>query len=428
MPSRRKYIYDPVHGSISLVGASLELVSHPLVQRLWGIRQTGMAHLVFPGAGHSRLEHSLGVLWVARAMAHNLGLSPEETLPVELAGFLHDLGHTPFSHTLEGALWECQRQTHEDVTQRLILGDVPEAFGRYGRGIRDFHPRSIPDVLARHGVDAKEVARLLRSHRPHNRPYLAEMLHGSIDADRLDYLQRDAHYTGVAHGAIDANRLLETMGRDRGHVVFAEKGRAAVEGFLVARSLMYASVYYNKTVRIAEVMLQSALERLPGYPERGAPLLALTDAELLGKLESEGGRAAEITRRLQVRQLFKRAATLPQEEVPAARKGLLRLLRAPAQRRYAEDALAEQLGGEPGDALLDLAGIEPTHPPDPTGPLPDGVRIREGTRVQDLLRSHPVWATLLSRPPTPWAVAVYTLPKLREEAERRGLRLLERYL
>ncbi len=395
------------------------------MQRLWGIRQTGLANLVFPGANHTRLEHSLGVLWVTRAMATGLGLSPEEALPLEIAGLLHDLGHTPFSHTLEGVLQEVGGTSHEEVTALLVRGDVPEPYEVPQQGVDGFHARTIPEVLERHGLSSREVVELLRAPRPRARPFRSEMLHGSIDADRLDYLQRDAHYTGVAHGFIDANRLLETVRQERGHLVFAEKGRPAVEGFLFARSLMYSSVYYNKTVRIAEIMLQSALERLPSFPDI-APLLALTDAALLAVLEREGGRAGEFARRFEVRQLYKRAFTHPWGSEGPSDPRFLRLAKVPSERRRVEDEMARRLGARPGEVLLDLAS---THRGAPHAGAPttggDPLWIWEAGKVVDLFRTDGAWSTLLSRPITPWAVAAYVPARLVDAARRRRSRLLD---
>lgn len=422
----RKYIYDPVHGSISLTGATLELIGHPLLQRLWGIRQTGLAHLVFPGASHTRLEHSLGVLWVVREMSASLELPPDESGKLEVAGFLHDLGHTPFSHTLEPVLQEVSGVGHEEVTGRLILGQGPPSFQQVGEGISGYVPPTIPEVLERHGIDPKEIAGLLRARRPPRPPYRHEMLHGSIDADRLDYLQRDAHYTGVAHGVIDASRLLATLRREKGHLVFAEKARPAVEGFLVARSLMYSAVYYNKTVRVAEVMLQSGVERLPEFP-KVEPLLALTDPELLNHLEGQdGGVSAEMSRRLRYRQLYKRALFLDWDEAKARRSLLDRWGKDPQSRRDAENDLADRMGVPHGSLLLDLAFTHrgagwpggPQHAEDP-------LWILMGGRVVDLASQRDAWHTILSRPITPWAVAVYTTPKLKDAVAKKGSRLFD---
>ncbi len=424
----RKYVYDPVHGSVPLTGPILELLSHPFLQRLWGIRQTGLAHLVFPGANHTRLEHSLGVLWVTRAMTAGIELEAEEALPLEVAGLLHDLGHTPFSHTLEPVLHEVTHQSHEDVTGALLRGDPPASFSAMAQGVPGSRHRTIPEVLERHGLSPREVQELLRARRPRTRPFRSEMLHGSVDADRLDYLQRDAHYTGVAHGFIDANRLLETVRLDRGHLVFAEKGRAAVEGFLFARSLMYSSVYYNKTVRIAEVMLQSALERLESFPDI-EPLLALTDAELLSHLLREGGRASEFARRFQLRELYKRAFTLSWAQAEPRTRALERLARDPIERRRAEDRMAERLGAPLGSVLLDLAS---THRGATSGDrgasASDPLWIWDAGRVVDLVHEGGMWSTLLARPITPWAVAAYVDPRWLERTLRRGARLWDALL
>jgi hypothetical protein len=418
VPQGYKYIYDPIHGSITLRGATLDAMSHPLLQRLWGVRQTGMAHLIFPGAGHSRLEHSLGVLWVARSMAEALGLDEDVIRTIELAGLLHDIGHTPFSHSLEGALVEVTGANHEKRGVELITHDPPHGFLRFGKGIPGYEPLALPDLLSRHGVDAWEVAGLLQSSRTNRKTkFIEEMLHGPIDADRLDYLERDAHYTGVAHGAIDSNRLMETLRTSDGHLAFAEKGRSAVEGFLVARSLMYASVYYNKTVRIAESMILSAVERVPGYPEAARELLAMTDGELLSALELVDERAREMVMRLKVRALYKRAFAVGEDDTLEKWE---RLARNPQERRQLEDELAATVHAKPGQVLVDI--ITMTNPPGE-----DVTIVEEGT-PHKLLEEDPYLAHLVRRSPTRWKVGIYTIPKLRGEVQRRGKKALEKLL
>jgi HD superfamily phosphohydrolase len=413
-----KYIYDPIHGPISLQGVLLDLIGHPLVQRLWGIRQTGMAHLVFPGSSHTRLEHSLGALWVVREMSECLDLEEGEAERVQVAALLHDIGHTPFSHSLEPSLVEAAGTNHEARTVQLITGDIPEEMVPFGQGIPGYAPGPLRELLARHGMNARDIAALLSLGPERARkPYLSEILHGTIDADRLDYLIRDAHYTGVAHGVIDASRLLATMQVRRAHIAFAEKGRAAVEGFLLGRGLMYSSVYCNKTVRIAEGMLQSAVERSPGFPGTGRALLSFTDGQLLAALEGGGGRSAEMARRLQARQLYKSGFVIQ----GAVRREIARLHRRPADRRVLEDDFATQLGGRPGDVLLDL--------PMPLQLPGEDLRIvdEEGNE-RFLLANDEVLSHLVQRSPIPWQLAVYCLPRLRTTVQRRGPALLDRLL
>jgi uncharacterized protein len=416
----RKSIFDPVHGIVAVEGAPLELIGHPAFQRLWGIRQTGFAHLVFPGANHTRLEHSLGVFWVTRQMADHLGLSPEESLTVSVGGLLHDLGHGPFSHTLDPSSHEVLGFGHEQISRAWITGKSLE-------GITDSGPAESPaieEILQRSGISALEVADLVDpSPGREAHPSLRAMLHGAIDADRIDYLQRDAHYTGVAHGTIDAARLLDTVRERGGRLVFAEKGRNAVEGFLVGRALMYSSVYFHKTVRSAEVMAQSALERLPEYPGIPHAVFGMTDGEFLAYLTGASERSAGMARRFRYRRLFKRALAW-REIPPGMGPSVPRLLARPMERRRIEDLLADRLKFPPGTVLLDLAGLSTRSV---AGDWAE-VGLLGDRAVTYPFRAPSVWRDLALRPPTSWKLAVYVPPERRATAERRLDGLLRRVL
>jgi HD superfamily phosphohydrolase len=404
----RKTIFDPVHGVIALEGASLDLVGHRSFQRLWGIRQTGLAHLVFPGANHTRLEHSLGVYAVVRTMADRLGLDAESSDRVAAGGLLHDLGHTPLSHTLEPTLREVTGAGHESRSRAMIVDgtDLPPE--------GDTGP-TIPELLERHRIAPRSVGELVDPAGRSPPPLLRAILHGAIDADRIDYLQRDAYYTGVAHGTIDAARLLDTVRATRSRLVFAEKGRQAVEGFLVGRALMYSSVYYHKTVRAAEVMAQAAVERVPGYPDAARELLDGTDGDLLVALRSAGGRSAVLAEGLRDRRLHKRVVgwkTLS----PSERAGLRRLVRQPSVRREREDGLADRIGAPPGAVLFDLAGLDAR---EPRGADWAEVGVAEDGRIVHPFRPPSVWRSLAIRPPSVWSASLYVEPRFRAVAERR---------
>ncbi len=403
----RKSIFDPVHGIVDLDGAALDLMAHRAFQRLWGIRQTGFAHLVFPGANHTRLEHSLGVFWVAGAMADALELSEERRRTVTAGALLHDLGHGPFSHTFDPTMLEVLGHGHEAISRAWITGRTPGAESP-SRG-----SPSVAELLERHGLRPNAVADLVDPpRRPGRDRLLQSILHGAIDADRIDYLQRDAHYTGVAHGAIDAIRLLATVGAANGQLVFAEKGRSAVEGFLVGRALMYTSVYYHKTVRAAEVMAQAALERTAGYPDAARPLLQLTDGELLVRLRESGGVARDLVDRVTERRLFKQA--FGWRELDASTRRALERLRAdPVDRRAEEDAFAARLGGRPGSVLLDLSGLEAR---DGGSSSWSRVGIQDEGIVRYPFRPGGVWTPFTNRTPAPWSASVYVDPRLRRAA------------
>jgi uncharacterized protein len=408
--SDRKSIYDPVHGLISLDAPMLDLIAHPAFQRLWGIRQTGFAHLVFPGANHTRLEHSLGVAWVAREMALRLALPSAAVTTVAVAGLLHDLGHAPFSHTLDGPMREIEGRDHESVARSLILGteSVPPSPGRANTD-------PLPEILERHGIKPQEVGRLVDQTQGRLSGSVGSgILHGPVDADRIDYLQRDAHYTGVAHGAVDAVRLLDTVSARNGRLVFAEKGRSAVEGFLVGRSLMYSSVYYHKTVRSAEVMAQAAVERLPGYPESARPLLRQRDGDVLATLEHAEGISQELGTGLLDRRLYKRARgwrVLSEQH----RKGWLRLDHDPPARRRLEDAVADRLHAPAGSVLFDLAGLEARTQP---GDDWSQVGVLEGRSLSYPFGHSTEWASFTNRPRSNWSVTAYAHPRFRAAATR----------
>ena len=414
-PPVTKSIFDPIHGPIRLSGVALALIGTPEFQRLWGIRQTGFAHLVFPGANHTRLEHSLGTYWVAGEMASRLGLPPEVAERVRAGALLHDLGHPPFSHTLDGPLREVTGERHERLSRRRVEGTDPAW---------PTDRRRVPEVLEHYGLEPRQVAELIDPRRPSPRaPLPGSILHGAIDADRLDYLQRDAHYTGVAHGAIDAVRLFDTLGSADGRIVFAEKGRSAVEGFVVGRALMYSSVYYHKTVRAAEMMAQAAVERSPGYPDAARPLFETVDGELLTVLRNAPAPSSELVAALLERRLYKRAYGV--RDVPRPdRARWRRWLDDPPARRTLEDEIAGRLGGRPGTALVDLAGLVPRgDAAEDWGTVGLGGK---GAVVYPFRVPGP-WRAFALRPTVDWPLGVYVAPRLRTpEAPGRIRRVLER--
>ena len=409
-PGQGKSIYDPIHGTIPLDPVALELVGTAAFQRLWGIRQTGFAHLVFPGANHTRLEHSLGVFWIARRFSSALSLDPDESTPLVIGGLLHDLGHPPFSHTLDPSMVESLGVGHEAISRNWILG----------RETYPGEPTSIPEILERHGIGPNEVADRVdpggRSARD-----ITDLLHGAVDADRIDYLQRDAHYTGVAHGVIDAVRILETV-RSRGNrICFAEKGRSALEGFLLGRALMYSSVYYHKTVRAAEVMAQSALERLPGYPHETRELFGVNDGQFLERVAAGSARSRQLVDALLKRQLFKRVGGI-MDASGDVRRRLLSLDTHPVDRRAAEDRIAARLGVPEGAVLLDLAGARVDREAEREWAE---VALVENGRLSFPFRGTGPWQTLLRRPPTRFGAALYVHPRFRQRVRSRLARATE---
>ncbi len=356
-----KTITDTVHGTLRLEPLSLDLLETLELQRLNSIRQLGLTYLVFPGANHSRLEHCLGVGYVAGEMARALGLSEDERKLVQAAGQLHDVGHGPYSHTLEHVLSRELAVDHMHLTQRIITGEddnvAPEDRAAFPQVPR------IHEVLKTHGVSPKAVAELIRGPEDggglyvdarsgkQDRRYLAQIIHSPMDADQIDYLLRDAHYTGAPLGTIDFSRILQTLRLYKGQLAMDRKGLPALEGMLVARGLMYSSVYFHKTVRIAEQMIARAVERSDAPI---AEIQKMVDHELLAWLLRQGEFQREIALRLRYRKLYKRVVAYGREDLSEAARETLASFKDVGERRRTEDRLARRAGLTPGQVIVDV--------------------------------------------------------------------------
>jgi HD superfamily phosphohydrolase len=346
-----------VHGSLRLSGLVMELVDAPEVQRLRGIRQLGLANLVFPGANHSRFEHVLGVSHLVERLAHELELSGEELDLLRAAAVLHDIGHPAYSHTLEYLMKDYLGKDHMEFAGDILLGSA----GTYEEleEIRKLRVPSVVDVLSKHDISPEEVAQMVLG--KHRRPYLGQIIHSDIDVDQMDYMLRDAHSTGVALGMIDVDRLMGTLIVHRGRLAIESKGVEAVEGFLTARALMFTSVYFHHAVRIAELMLANAVEFAI---EQGGTInkdnfYRLTDAELIERLHSIPGYPREMVMRLRYRRLFKTAYVQERRELTRAEKA--RFLKRFGKWRdilELQDEIAEEAGLEPGKVILDVPIVE----------------------------------------------------------------------
>jgi uncharacterized protein len=335
-----KIVRDPLWNNIRLDPLAVELISTAAFQRLRYVRQLGLAHLVYPGATHTRFEHALGTHHLARRA---LALLDERGSPVHLsaadrqvvlaAALLHDIGHYPFSHALEeiGALH------HEEVARQLVTGGEVEALLRSSLGDR--------------GPDA--VMALIRGES--DSP-LQGLISGSLDLDKLDYLRRDAFMCGVSYGEIDVDRLMNSMllleepETGRWAVGLVEKGLSALESLLFAKYQMYRNVYWHHAVRSATAMYKRLVDAALSAGSLGAQTLAsLTDEGLLHRLEQNS--PSPLLRALRERRLYKRSFECPAAELPPGGGEWI----ADDRRRViaAEDELAARLGMKPGELLLD---------------------------------------------------------------------------
>lgn len=433
--SEYKIVHDSVHGSIRADGFALQLLESPELQRLNSIHQLGLAYLVYPGANHTRFEHSLGAFAVAKRLSASLRLSAHDAATVQAAALLHDIGHLPYSHTLEFILHDRFGIDHAEISRRLIRGEESVVSESERVVIGDLP--SVPETLERFGIAPREVAALLEgegepssgqktlsrhSGQTHfnSRRYLSQMVSGPVDADQLDYLKRDAHYTGVAYGVIDLDRLLETIEVFNGDLVVEKGGISAVEGMLVARALMFSAVYFHKTVRISELMLAKAVEQL-GRDEV-ARIHSMTDATLLSHLVSKGGYFAEIATLIKYRRLFKKAYAVPVGDIGQDGWDEIDAMGSVKRRRALELEIAQRAGADPGHVIIDVPSCE-LSVSEPRLSLTD-VRVLDGKKIRLLSRMSSIAASLHSRRAHEWAVMVACPSDKKERVAKAAAKVL----
>jgi HD superfamily phosphohydrolase len=236
----KKIINDPVHGFITIDDELIyQIIAHPYYQRLRRINQMAMANLVYPGAVHTRLHHSLGAyhlmcIALSELKSKGVDINEEEEQAAKIAILLHDIGHGPFSHALERVLIE--NTSHEKISLALMQDLNKELDGRLQMAI---------DIFT--GV--------------YHKKYLHQLISGQLDVDRMDYLSRDSFFTGVTEGVISYDRILKMIVVHNGELMVEEKAVYSIEKFLVSRRLMYSQVYLHKTVLCAEQMLQRIIKR-----------------------------------------------------------------------------------------------------------------------------------------------------------------------
>ncbi len=253
MPYERKIINDPVFGFINIPkGLLYDIVRHPLLQRLTRIKQVGLSSVVYPGAQHTRFQHSLGAFYLMSEAITQLTskgnfIFDSEAEAVQAAILLHDIGHGPFSHVLEDTI--VQGVSHEEISLMLMERMNKEMNGQLSLAIQIFKDE-------------------------YPKRFLHQLVSGQLDMDRLDYLRRDSFYTGVTEGNIGSARIIKMLDVADDRLVIESKGIYSIENFLTARRLMYWQVYLHKTSVAYERMLISTLLRAKDLASQGVELFA----------------------------------------------------------------------------------------------------------------------------------------------------------
>jgi len=314
-------VRDPIHDYIDLSSLESSLVDTLPYQRLRWIRQMGSTNLVYPGANHTRHEHCMGTCYLVNKMADTIGLEVEDKQLCAVAGLLHDLGHTPFSHLgdeVDGV------EDHVVRTTKIISNS------------------NISEILAEEGIDYKEVNKIIQGKHS-----LGSLVSGDLDGDRLDYLVRDAHYTGVKTG-VDTSRLIATMSIHQGELVIKEGGLPAVESLLTTRSIMYSTVYFHSFARGAELMLARATEKaISSNHFTLNDFENFTDHQFLSELKTANSFSKKVVNNFEQRKIPKRIISFTKEQSESS--GLQK-----SQKEEYELSIASKLNLDKSDIYVDI--------------------------------------------------------------------------
>ncbi len=263
--NKLKVFNDPIYGFISIPGTFIfDLIEHPDFQRLRRIRQLGLTSYVYPGALHTRFHHALGAMYLMGTCldvlrAKGQSISQEEAEAATIAILLHDIGHGPFSHALEG--WLVPGVTHEEISWAFMQKLNREFKGKLSLALEIFK-----------GTYSKK--------------FLHYLVSSQLDMDRLDYLKRDSFFTGVSEGTVNSDRIITMLRIVNDQLVVDAKGIYSIEKFIIARRLMYWQVYLHKTVISAEQLLVKIMQRARWLTNRGSQLFTTPELKrfLPGKI------------------------------------------------------------------------------------------------------------------------------------------------
>jgi len=242
-----KEIYDNVYGFIGVYPLELEIIDHPLFQRLKNIKQLGMAYTVFPGAMHTRFSHSLGVMYLVDKIGNKLiedgSINKDDLSKLRLVALLHDIGHYPLSHTIESSMLKDNRDANHEILGKEILNKY-----------------SISDILNQN-YDSKEIGSIFNGESLNQT--FNQLIHSELDVDRMDYLLRDSYNTGVHYGQFDYEQILRKISvGENGLLCVDYKAVHAVENYITSRYYMYSQVYSHKTIGSFDQLVCSAYSQM----------------------------------------------------------------------------------------------------------------------------------------------------------------------
>lgn len=351
-----KVVKDPMHGDIYLSYTDCRLVDTPEIQRLRRVSQLGVVQWIYPGATHTRFEHSLGTLYLALKIARNVLFENNEIEELEAkrnelsaAAIFHDSGHLPFSHCLEetGFVSECG--------ETGLLLDHKTRSANIAEQVIDSHQ----DI----GLSGKEVSRIVLGTR---HDYLSDIISGTLDADRLDYLQRDQLHTGVTYGGIDL-RIVSMFRRRGNRLVIDERGVVPAETLLHQRFVLRAVMYDHKITRLVQAMIARAFEYANGRDDINKGKTMEVDDKEISKWDdarfleelAKYTYSRELVEQIRNRSFLKLAgeALTDSFDKPGGHKKIADEM-TPEKRRDWENRIAQELRVKPYEIIIDKGNMD----------------------------------------------------------------------
>jgi HD superfamily phosphohydrolase len=341
-------ILDPVHGFLRLNQAELAVVDTNVFQRLRFIRQLASAYLAYPGANHTRFEHSLGVMHVSGLSSGILEekgyMNYDERRMVRLGALMHDVGHGPFSHVLDELIYERGGESHEDTSQRII------------------RKSTLGDALSAHGYSPKEMAELAVGKSSSKKKFMNELIAGGLSADLMDYLLRDSYYTGAGFGRVTIERIIDSFEVYQDHLALQKDALSTFESLAIARYEMFKSVYFHKTVRAAESMVLRAFQLCDSQLQLSNTknlelFLKRTDESVIREILALEGNSQEIRKAQELIRgyLSRRLVKCVYEKVMLRRERIAeKILSQQPMRDKLRQELAEDTGVDPDHIFIDI--------------------------------------------------------------------------
>jgi HD superfamily phosphohydrolase len=342
MAHRWGEIKDPVHGYVYVSKTEKDIVDSFPMQRLHRLRQLAGAEYVYPGANHTRFEHSIGTMYLAQRLVENSKLSQylskEETEIVRFAALLHDVGHGPFSHVFEHLLEKFLDKTHEEMTVWII------------------EKSEVHDLLEKSGYDTAVVAKLaVGSLHRKGKTFMDQIIQSAVDVDKLDFIVRDTYHTGAEYGNVDIFRLIHMLDVLDDSLAVDSGALSALESFILARIESFKSIYFHRVSRAAQIMLAMAMEKAKdelglvsfGTPEEYLSFNDYTVWTMLKLCE----KSREIMENLERRRLLKCAYD---QTFHVKDQTISKLFSAEEIRNEMRDKIAEKAGVDPQSVVIDV--------------------------------------------------------------------------